>query len=118
MFQILMMLLLYWQYKITVKRDLLILLYTYINCYRLVVDYKYRPYPNRLRVIRQNAGYTQQQVAQVLGHHDARTLCIWEKEKAMPNGTNLIRLCILYDKTPRELYPEYYHCIKQQLQGL
>jgi len=77
------------------------------------VDYKHRKYPNRLKVIRQNAGYTQQQVANLLGHTTPVTLCLWEKEKYMPTGTNLIKLCILYNKTPQELYPDYYQMIER-----
>ena len=77
------------------------------------MDYKHRHYPNRLKVIRQNAGYTQQSVAKLLGHNNAVTLCDWENEKTMPNGTNLIKLCILYDKTPQQLYPEYCQRVKR-----
>ena len=77
------------------------------------VDYKYRKFPNRLKVIRRNAGLTQQQVAKLLGHQNPITVCLWETEQAMPNGTNLIKLCILYDKTPQELYPEYYQRVER-----
>jgi transcriptional regulator with XRE-family HTH domain len=77
------------------------------------VDYKNRKYPNRLKVIRQNAGYTQQQVATLLGHNNAVILCYWEKARTIPSSTNLMKLCILYNKTPKELYPEYYHRIER-----
>ena len=77
------------------------------------VDYPNRQYPNRLKVIRQNAGYTQQQIARLLGHSNSNALCAWEKEHTMPNGTNLLKLCIIYRKTPKELYPEYYLRIEQ-----
>ena len=66
-----------------------------------------------LKVIRQNAGYGQTQVATYLGHRTPAMLSLWETEKIMPNGTNLIKLCILYDATPRELYPEYYERVEQ-----
>jgi transcriptional regulator with XRE-family HTH domain len=79
------------------------------------VNYKQQHYPNMLRVIRQNSGYTQRRIAKLLGHKNAATLCDWENEKIMPSGTNLIKLCIIYDKTPRELYPDYYNHIAQQL---
>jgi hypothetical protein len=61
-----------------------------------------------LKVTRQNAGLQQGQVARMLGHRSAITLCRWEAELKMPCGANLMRLCILYGKTPEELYPEYY----------
>jgi transcriptional regulator with XRE-family HTH domain len=68
-----------------------------------------------LRVIRQNSGYTQRRVAKLLGHKTPATLWDWENEKTMPSATSLIKLCILYNKTPRELYPDYYDHIAQQL---
>lgn len=102
----------------TVEREKLILLYRTANCYHLFVDYKHRAYPNMLKVIRQNAGYTQRQIARLLGHCTSNALCEWEQERAMPNGTNLIKLCILYGKTPKELYPEYHHRIQQHFTEL
>jgi DNA-binding XRE family transcriptional regulator len=89
-------------------------IYTYYDCYCLVVDYQNQHYPNRLKIIRQNAGYTQQKVAELLGHNNAVSLCDWENEKTMPNGTNLMKLCTLYNKTPQELYPEYHKRIAKR----
>ena len=77
------------------------------------VDYTHRQYPNRLKVIRQNAGYTQQYVARILRHKNSNALCLWEREKVMPNGINLLKLCLLYNKTPRQLYPEYCEHLEQ-----
>ncbi|MBD1363472.1 helix-turn-helix transcriptional regulator [Mucilaginibacter sp. ZT4R22] len=64
-------------------------------------------YPNRLRVTRENAGYTQKQLARLLGYNNSNAVCAWENEHTMPSGTNLLKLCILYRTTPMELYPEY-----------
>jgi transcriptional regulator with XRE-family HTH domain len=72
------------------------------------VDYLNRQYENRLKVIRQNAGYSQRQVAKFLGLKTYSSLCDWENEKTMPNATNLIKLCKLYNKSPNDLYPDYY----------
>ena len=80
----------------------------------MTMDYD-RQYPNRLRVIRLNAGYQQQQIAKMLGHKDAVSLCQWENENTMPSGTNLIKLCVLYNTTPQELYPEYCQRIERSL---
>jgi transcriptional regulator with XRE-family HTH domain len=91
----------------------MILRYTLADCYSISVNYKRRPYPNMLKVIRQNAGYSQQHVAKLLGQNNAVKLCNWENEKTMPNGTSLMKLCILYSKTPEELYPQYYQRIEQ-----
>jgi hypothetical protein len=43
----------------------------------------------------------------MLGYRNSNALCAWENEHTMPSGTNLIKLCMLYRKTPAELYPEY-----------
>jgi DNA-binding XRE family transcriptional regulator len=77
------------------------------------VDYQHRKYPNRLKVIRRRAGYTQRQLAVLLGHNNTVTVSEWENEKKMPSGTNLIKLCMLYQKLPQELYPEYCKRIEQ-----
>jgi len=79
------------------------------------VDHRNRTYPNRLKVIRQNAGYEQRYVAKLLGFNNQIALSRWENEKRMPNGTNLIKLCILYDATPKELYPEYHQRVSRHL---
>ena len=89
------------------------LFYTIAGCYRMIVDYKHRRYPNRLKVIRQNAGYSQLHVAKLLGQRSSVSLCDWENEKIMPNSTNLIKLCILYEKTVQELYPKYYERVER-----
>lgn len=82
------------------------------------VDYGQRKYPNRLKVIRQNAGLQQRQVAAILGHNSAIRLCDWENERIMPSGTHLIKLCILYGKDIRELYPEYYQRVAHDISTL
>jgi len=81
------------------------------------VGYKDRPYPNRLRVTRRNAGLQQRHIAARLGLNNANTLVSWESERSMPSGTNLIKLCILYGKTPLELYPEYSRKVAQLLRA-
>lgn len=72
------------------------------------VDKNSRIYPNRLQTFRKSAGLKQQHVAILLGLNNPASLSDWENYKQMPNGTNLIKLCIIYNKTPEELYPEYF----------
>ncbi|QKJ32448.1 helix-turn-helix transcriptional regulator [Mucilaginibacter mali] len=66
---------------------------------------------------RQDAGYEQKRIAELLGL-TAISLCNWENERAMPSGTNLIKLCVLYGRSPRELYPEYYQQIEGEIASL
>ncbi|QTE35875.1 helix-turn-helix transcriptional regulator [Mucilaginibacter gossypii] len=77
------------------------------------MDYKQQQYPNKLKAIRRKAHYTQERVATLLGHNNTVTISAWETGKAMPSGTNLMKLCILYEKLPQELYPDHYNRIQQ-----
>ena len=74
-----------------------------------------RPYPNMLRVIRQNAGLSQRCVAKLLGHTETVSLSQWESERVMPSGANLVRLCVLYNKPIHELYPGYYERVQRDI---
>ena len=76
------------------------------------VDHYSRQFPNRLRVIRRNAGLKQRQVAEYLGYANAAHVSSWENERVMPNGANLVRLSVLYGRSVRELYPEYYRRVE------
>jgi DNA-binding transcriptional regulator YiaG len=68
-----------------------------------------------LRVVRQNAGMSQQHVAHLLGHKETVSISQWEHEQVMPSGANLVKLCILYNKPVHELYPEYYERTEQEI---
>ncbi|TCC93689.1 XRE family transcriptional regulator [Pedobacter frigiditerrae] len=61
-----------------------------------------------LKIVRQNAGFNQRQVARQLGHCNATLLWHWENDKKMPSGIALIKLCAFYGKEVRDLYPQYY----------
>lgn len=50
-----------------------------------------------LRTLRKQKGYTQQQVADLLGLKNKSTLGSWEVGKSEPDGYTLLRLCKLYE---------------------
>lgn len=50
-----------------------------------------------LRELRNQKGYTQQQVADLLGLKNKSTLGSWEVGKSEPDGYTLLRLCKIYD---------------------
>ena len=54
---------------------------------------------NTLRNLRLANGYTQQQVADLLGLKNKSTLGSWEVGKSEPDGFTLLRLCKLYEVT-------------------
>lgn len=49
-----------------------------------------------LRALRRQCGYTQQQVADLLGLKNKSTLGSWEVGKSEPDGYTFLRLCRLY----------------------
>ena len=50
-----------------------------------------------LRNLRNKTGYTQQQVANILGLKNKSTLGSWEVGKSEPDGYTLLKLCKIYE---------------------
>jgi len=59
---------------------------------------------NHLKLYRLKAGLTQKQVAQRLNSQCENRISHWEKGQAMPNVRNLIRLCEIYNVSPKDIY--------------
>lgn len=57
----------------------------------------------RLREARLNAGYTQKQIAELLGNKDNSTVASWELGRNHPNIKAVVKLCELYEITPNQL---------------
>ena len=62
-------------------------------------------------------GLQQDYVAALLGFQTATQLSQWESGRDIPSGTNLLKLGIIYNTFPNELYFEYYQELKDQLKG-
>lgn len=62
--------------------------------------------PNRLWRYRTLAGFTQKQVALLLGVHDTAMISRWERGLTMPSGEHLLKLSKLYKTLVDELYYE------------
>lgn len=60
-------------------------------------------------------GYTQTQVAQILGLSSAIPLSQWEHGIHRPNLEHLLALSIIYHTLISELYFEQYQIIRKQL---
>ena len=56
-----------------------------------------KKFGDTLRELRNQKGYTQQQVADLLGLKNKSTLGSWEVGKSEPDGYTLLRLCKIYD---------------------
>jgi transcriptional regulator with XRE-family HTH domain len=60
-------------------------------------------------------GYTQRQIAKLLGLHDTVPISQWERGVKLPNTLNLIKLCVLYRTLPTDLYPELFQEFQELL---
>jgi transcriptional regulator with XRE-family HTH domain len=73
-------------------------------------------FPNTLRLHRQTLGYTQRQVAKMLGLHDTVPISQWERGMKLPNTVNLIKLSVVYHTFPNELYLELFHEFRETIE--
>lgn len=56
-----------------------------------------KKFGDKLRELRNSKGYTQQQVADMLGLKNKSTLGSWEVGKSEPDGYTLLKLCSIYE---------------------
>ncbi len=75
-----------------------------------------RHIPNRLRRHRKMMGYTQKEVAKLLGVNATDRLSLWEKGITMPNAINLIKLSLIYHVFPTDLYYDLMVELRNDLQ--
>jgi transcriptional regulator with XRE-family HTH domain len=75
----------------------------------------HRIFPNTLRLHRKTVGYTQKQVAALLGLHDSVPISLWEKGTKLPNTENLIKLSVIYRTYPNDLYDDLFYAYRQEL---
>lgn len=76
----------------------------------------HRPIPNMLRRNRKIGGYTQVQVAALLGLHRAIPLSQWERGTAFPSVLNLLKLSALYQVPAHELYEPLFSALREVFQ--
>jgi transcriptional regulator with XRE-family HTH domain len=70
---------------------------------------------NRLRRCRKIAGYTQREVARLLGFKNSARISSWEKGFSLPNMVNLFKLSVLYHTLPNEFYIELYQQLRNDI---
>lgn len=61
-------------------------------------------YSNRLWAARKEIGYSQQEVAYLLGHKNSPQISRWEKGHSMPNTIDLLKLSAIYHRLANDLY--------------
>jgi transcriptional regulator with XRE-family HTH domain len=75
----------------------------------------HRIFPNTLTLHRKTLGYSQRQVAALIGLHDTVPISLWERGVKMPNAINLIKLSLIYRTYPNELYGDVFYSLREEL---
>lgn len=71
--------------------------------------------PNRLWKYRKRMGFTQRQVAEIIGYHSSADLSHYEHGRKLPSLVTALKLELVYRVPVAFLFPEVYHTLKQQL---
>ncbi len=76
---------------------------------------KYRGIPNSLRKFRKINGYTQKQVAHILGVRNSAMISRWENGSCLPSYLNVIRLAALYSTMCDALYLDLVRMVREEI---
>lgn len=60
-------------------------------------------------------GYSQKEVAKLLGFKSASRISRWERGLGMPSVVNLLKLSFLYSTLPAELYADHWQEVLEEL---
>ena len=71
--------------------------------------------PNDLKNCRKASGLSQVEVAKRLGFSSSDRISKWEYGQMYPHMINLMKLSIIYNRKPEELYPELLFNLKVEM---
>jgi transcriptional regulator with XRE-family HTH domain len=71
--------------------------------------------PNMLKRYRKLAGYSQKDVAAILGFRSAARISSWERGSKFPSIHNSIALSVLYRTLEPALFFELYQLVKERI---
>jgi DNA-binding XRE family transcriptional regulator len=74
----------------------------------------YKKIPNLLLKYRKISGFTQKQVAKVLGVHHS-VLCKWEDGSCIPNLVSVFKLAVLYSTMADALFIDLIHHLRKEM---
>ncbi len=77
----------------------------------------YRVIPNSLRRFRKMSGYTQKQVALLLGVKSTGMISRWEQGSRFPSPVNIFRLAALYHTMADALYIDLLRALRKEIQA-
>lgn len=81
------------------------------------MEQEFQTIPNRLRIYRIRYGYSQHDLARLLGLRTTSQISQWENGSIMPSATNLFKLSILYRTIPNELYYDFLFILREELKN-
>ncbi len=79
--------------------------------------HNYRRIPNCLRKFRKVSGYTQRQVALILGVRTTGMISRWENGSRLPSPINIFRLAALYGTLADALYIDMMRRLREEIKA-
>jgi len=77
----------------------------------------YKTIPNSLRKFRKMNGYTQKEVAFLLGVANSGMISRWERGSRLPSPVNIYRLAALYHTMADALYFDLVRVVRREIQA-
>jgi len=71
--------------------------------------------PNNLKRYRRMSGFSQKEVATMLGLESTGCISRWEHGTTIPSWIHILKLSFLYSTLPNELYGDLWAQVKQEL---
>ena len=75
----------------------------------------YKKIPNLLRKYRKANGFTQTEVAKILGIKSTSKISLWEKGECIPNIINALKISILYRVMVDALFIDHLRCLREEM---
>lgn len=72
---------------------------------------------NALWRIRQARGLELKQVARLVGHRSGEGVSRYEKGDSHPNLQTVIKLMLVYDSNPKEMFPDLFEHCRREIKG-
>jgi len=71
--------------------------------------------PNCLSKYRRQKGFTQKEVARILGFKSSTIISKWERGFSLPSAVSLLKLACLYGRQVEALFVDLYKKIKEEV---
>ena len=79
------------------------------------MEQKGRKFPNSLKKYRKIYGYSQQQVAQLIGHKSKTKISNYENGIVVPSLKIMMKLSLIFRTLPQELFPHMFQKMRKEI---